>query len=273
MSARCTGNVWKHSRHKGSDLLVLLAIADYAKDDGSGAWPSVALLAEKTRLSERNVQYVLRKLEESGELTVERHAGPRGCHLYNITVSEVEGAKIAPVRGAKIAGAKIAGGATQRTEGVQTSVSGGAIAIAPDPLIDPSVDPSIYVVADAATRQKRKQRIPSDFGLSDRMVEWAKSKGFDKVLDLEKETDEFYDYWRGRGEPMLDWVATWQSRIRQRAQFVVSKSGMNGGQSNGRNNGRGLFGGNQQARGQVAAGAENQPVPPGFNIIHTTNQK
>ena len=111
MSARCSGNVWKYSQHKGSDLLVLLAIADFAKDDGSGAWPSVALLAEKTRLSERSVQYILRKLEASGEIIIERHAGPRGCHLYTVTLG---GEKFAPVGVKRLQVQSLQGGAIQR---------------------------------------------------------------------------------------------------------------------------------------------------------------
>lgn len=80
----------------------------------------------------------------------------------------------------------------------------------------------------------RKHRIPDSFGLDERMIVWAKAKGFDLVMDLEKETEEFHDYWRGRGTPMVDWVATWQSRIRQRAEYVGVKN-QKGGNGNGTN--------------------------------------
>lgn len=69
MSIYCLTRVWRDSQHKGGTLLVLLAIADYADDDGM-AFPSIKTLAEKARMSQRNVQYALRVLTESGELRI-----------------------------------------------------------------------------------------------------------------------------------------------------------------------------------------------------------
>lgn len=67
--------VWDQSQATGSALLVLLAIADNASDDGSNAWPSVATLCRKTRLKERAVQSCVADLQALGELQVERQAG------------------------------------------------------------------------------------------------------------------------------------------------------------------------------------------------------
>ena len=75
MSIKCSERVWKHSRHGGSALLLLLAIARHAHDDGSGAWPSQRTLAEATRISDRQIRRLLRVLETSGELFVEKRRG------------------------------------------------------------------------------------------------------------------------------------------------------------------------------------------------------
>ena len=75
VSARLVGLVWDGSTHKGSELLVLLAIADNANGEKDEAYPSVGYLAEKTRLSRRNVQYVLKALYASGELEVVKEGG------------------------------------------------------------------------------------------------------------------------------------------------------------------------------------------------------
>ena len=61
--------VWELSRHVGTDLLMLLAIADFSDDDGL-AFPSVEKLAKKCRMSKRNAQDRLKVLSESGELTI-----------------------------------------------------------------------------------------------------------------------------------------------------------------------------------------------------------
>lgn len=78
-------HVWEHSQQKGSRLLLLLAIADFATDEGM-AWPSVESLAEKSRMTVRNVQYALRALEQSGELTIERTDGGRATHRYKVMI-------------------------------------------------------------------------------------------------------------------------------------------------------------------------------------------
>jgi hypothetical protein len=63
-----------------SHRLVLLALADRANDDGTGAWPSVATLAREARVSERSVQYALRRLETGG------HIAKTGIHETGTTI-------------------------------------------------------------------------------------------------------------------------------------------------------------------------------------------
>ena len=58
--------VWAHSQQKGGELLVMLALADFANDAGE-AWPSIPVLSEKARLSARQTQRVLNTLEAAGE--------------------------------------------------------------------------------------------------------------------------------------------------------------------------------------------------------------
>jgi hypothetical protein len=76
--------VIKHSQHGGSNLLVLLLLADHAGNDDWTCWPSVALLARECRMSDRTVQRVLRQLEASGEIASKRGAGVNGTTLYRV---------------------------------------------------------------------------------------------------------------------------------------------------------------------------------------------
>ena len=89
MSIKAITKVWETSKQKGSALLLLLAIADYAKDDGSNAWPSLKTLAKKTRMSRRNAIKVIKKLEESRELRVRREQGPNGTNFYDLIFLDV----------------------------------------------------------------------------------------------------------------------------------------------------------------------------------------
>jgi hypothetical protein len=112
MSIRTMSVVWQHSKLGGTELLLLLAISDFASDEGM-AWPSVATLAGKIRMSERGTHYLLRKLEASGELVIERNKGPKGCNLFRVQI--LQGAIHAGVQPSS------PGGATQFTRGVQPS--------------------------------------------------------------------------------------------------------------------------------------------------------
>lgn len=94
MSVKAQSRVWDHSTAQGTDLLVLLAIADAADDDGRNAWPSVATLARKCRVSPRSVQYAIARLSEAGELVVEHQAGgnvntrsDRRPNRYRVTIA------------------------------------------------------------------------------------------------------------------------------------------------------------------------------------------
>jgi hypothetical protein len=141
MSVEVMARVWEHSRQKGTGLLLELAIADYCNDEG-WAWPSIASLRRKTRLrSDRTVHALLRKLESAGEIAIERGAGTvrtaggtQRTNLYRVVVGLEGGAKSAPPCRRRGDAKASQGGAIPR--------KGGATAIAPDPSINPSIDPS-----------------------------------------------------------------------------------------------------------------------------------
>ncbi len=83
MSIRVMTLVFAGSETDHGTRLVMLAIADNADDEGT-AYPSVARIAHKARLSERAAQDAIRKAESMGELSIETGAGPHGCNIYRI---------------------------------------------------------------------------------------------------------------------------------------------------------------------------------------------
>ena len=68
--------VWAYSQRKDGELLVMLALADFANDAGE-SWPSLEARAQKARLTKRQVCKVLDKLQAAGEIRRERSTGGR----------------------------------------------------------------------------------------------------------------------------------------------------------------------------------------------------
>ncbi|WP_141983511.1 helix-turn-helix domain-containing protein [Saccharothrix saharensis] len=77
MSIRIMTWVWEHAEAAGTDLLLMLAIADSADDQGRNAWPSITDLSRKTRLDERTVQRRLKRLHDQGRIAIEIGGGRR----------------------------------------------------------------------------------------------------------------------------------------------------------------------------------------------------
>lgn len=87
MSVRVMAKVWESSRQSGSALLTLLAIADNANDEGV-AFPTQERIAEKVRMSVRQVRTIIHVLEESGELLVTKERSGRFFrNRYRIVLS------------------------------------------------------------------------------------------------------------------------------------------------------------------------------------------
>lgn len=83
MSIRVSTWVWHDTTARGSDLLVLLALADIADDDGF-CWPKMSVLVERVRLDRATVQRRVKALIR-GEL-VERVERPGTSNLYRVLV-------------------------------------------------------------------------------------------------------------------------------------------------------------------------------------------
>lgn len=76
MSIKVATRVWEHSKLRGTQKLVLLALADFANDAGL-CWPSTATLAGRVGESERYTREIIAQLVASGDL-IRRAGGGRG---------------------------------------------------------------------------------------------------------------------------------------------------------------------------------------------------
>lgn len=143
MSIRVMTDIWGKDHPTGSHLLVLLAMADYANDEGI-CWASAASLARKGRLAVRTVFRVLKDLREWGYIEVVREGGDgKG----NTTVYRVgsEGCQpVTPSMGDPQEGE--AGDGVTSTDGVTSEV--GRVTSA-------SIDPSLSASVNSGGRKKK----------------------------------------------------------------------------------------------------------------------
>lgn len=111
MSVKVMTAVFERYPEGGGEMLLALALADHADDDGTHIFPSVQTMATKTRQSKRAVQYQLEKMQKSGWLILVRAArggrpekGAAGGGKpaeYRISADWLNGAEIAPNSGRK----------------------------------------------------------------------------------------------------------------------------------------------------------------------------
>ncbi len=110
--------IWEHSDREGSQLLMLLAMADHANDEGV-CWPSVETLARKCRIKKRQTQYLLNDLEKSGAIKrLHMGGGRRKTTTYRVHSP-------APIEEETV---------QSSTERVQSSARKGAVASASESL-------------------------------------------------------------------------------------------------------------------------------------------
>ena len=150
MSIRVMSQIWSASAQQGTLLLMLLALADFANDDGV-AWPSVPALARKCRVSERQARRLLRDLEAAGEIVSEAGSGRKHTSSYQLIGFGDQGQK-GDIQGQKgdtdvpyydegkgdIQGQK---GDIQGKRGT-SRVTKGDIAVSPEPSVNRHREPS-----------------------------------------------------------------------------------------------------------------------------------
>jgi hypothetical protein len=88
MSIRVMTSVWDDpDTQTHSELLVLLALADWANDDGY-CWPTISALAAKSRLSERAVQQILARLTTTGRIERISGGGRGHANEYRVLITK-----------------------------------------------------------------------------------------------------------------------------------------------------------------------------------------
>ena len=122
--------VWNRAPYSENRLIVLLALADWANDEGQ-SWPCIERLAKKARVDRRSAQRILRKLEIDGFIQTELNRGRGNQNRYTINLEKLKGGTVSPIEEIK--------GGVENTEKAALRTQ-KAVAVSPDPLVEPSLE-------------------------------------------------------------------------------------------------------------------------------------
>ncbi|BCX51639.1 hypothetical protein CTYAZ2_12210 [Comamonas testosteroni] len=215
MSVKVMNAVFERYPNGGGEMLLALALADHASDDGTRVYPSIKALAEKTRQSERSVQYQLRRMQESGWLIlVNAGNGGRSMHSeYRISIDWIKGAEIAPLEKGATDDAKGANDSTKGRNPQQETVQPVAPANNRHRTIN---EPSGIVDADASKSQTtRATSLPDSFEPNETADRLAGELGLVVTAELEA----FEDHHMANGSTFKDWQAAFRTWLRNSAKF------------------------------------------------------
>ena len=93
MSIKVMTYVWDGLPFAGSDLLAMLALADWCDDMGGSLYPSIKAVADKVRVGEKHARNILRKFEDERYLAVVgNHFGgkPGTTREYRLNVPKLK---------------------------------------------------------------------------------------------------------------------------------------------------------------------------------------
>lgn len=148
MSVRMMAAVWELQLTPGQ-LIVMLALADFADDDGRNAYPSLARLSWKAGYSESQTRRILKQLDESG--MIDKDERPGMTTMFTLHVEK--GTKKQPFN------AKGNKGLQNDTPTIAMTGQGLHSYDTPTPTIAMTPDPSVYpsVKRKTAKRKTSKQ--------------------------------------------------------------------------------------------------------------------
>lgn len=131
---------WEQSSLKATELVLLLALADAANDEGY-CWPTMPTLEKKSRLKERTVQYLLTKLEQVGDITILERGTGRKSSRYRVHPGAANSAPLSTTRDAQSTplNAAVCTPGVQKDPTVKEQ-SANAEEV-PNPSSEPSLDP------------------------------------------------------------------------------------------------------------------------------------
>ena len=202
MSIRIMSQVWESGPEDRGELLVMLALADFADDRGR-CWPSIATIAKRARMTARSAQRILRKLESEGAVKISTGTGRAGCNEYVLTPD----ARVTPDAVSPL---------TPVSHPPDARVTPPLTPVSPEPSLnhqEPSGTPFLIPPDEPPLKKKRRKPeidLPEGWVPSDKNIQDALEKGLSEK-EIQDEADRFRDYHYSKQSRFRDWDAAWRT--------------------------------------------------------------
>ena len=249
MSIKVMTAVWDRFPASGSDLLAMLALADWCDDNGGSLYPSMRAVAEKIRLSEKQARRIVQGFVNAGYLSVVGNAtggAPGTTKQFRLDVkklvdlpligdhktAETPPASVTPPT--SVTPPMLGGDGPHPCP--ETAPTGGGLTV-----IEPSLEPSLgearaqapattiggagfvglsgsakTIAVSAGASIRRKTGLTADFQPDDAALDLAGQLGVSVVAEL----GSFADHHVAKGSTMADWQAAFRSWLRNAAKFA-----------------------------------------------------
>jgi hypothetical protein len=207
MSFGASAVAWHHSKAKGTDLLVLMAIANYISDQG--AWPKMETIAHDARTSVRQAHRSIVSLRELGEIEWQKKAGVgRGIYKSNryqfllTCPPDCTGDWNHTLR--------------QNVTSIPANSSGLNMTHTADkPVIEPGIEPVI------SNGNKTKHLLPDNWQPNERLLAMFATKW--PLVNEKIQTEKFRLHHLARGDKMVDWNLAYQKWMNQAQEWAAEK--------------------------------------------------
>lgn len=253
MSAHLMARVFA-SALPSTKRLVMLALADFARNDTLECWPAISTVASRTGLSDRSVRRTIRELEDDGLIETTRRSGQSGVYVLHIEklltpdrVSLVRADRAsAPTpdtlsalprteRPSDTLSARTESpgseevGRTESPEGADRVSGEGGQCVRQTKNITNNKNQT----PPKTSSSERGTRLSKDFAITEQMIVWAREHCPNvlarPVINNKgpglQETEKFIDHWSnipGAKGRKIDWVGAWRNWMRNAEERAAS---------------------------------------------------
>lgn len=199
---------------------LLMAIAHRADRATWSCWPSLACLAYDTEVSKRTIQRKLEELQERGFIRIENRRRTDGTQENSLIT--ITGGQIVTLRppvdknattGGQKPGVPVDTGVHRKEQEEQEEQEETA---------REGIDLLGAPVA-AKSRKKAKVSLEKGFKIDERIIEYARSKGFKDGPPIQNMLDAFRDRHLALDSRFADWFAAWRTWVNNEIKFNAGR--------------------------------------------------